>query len=168
MITENLSTLKIHKLTQAQYDREFEAGRIEENALYLTPYEANPIAESDEYSGCYYRIIDGETEWINPPMIYGVRYRTTERHNGMPVYVFRANVKPEAPTVGTAYDALDYIGDVIGITGAVKRNNSISDINNSFYPCQVGCNGKKLTVACNSYEDIDNIIITLKFTLDVS
>lgn len=39
MITENLSTLKIHKLTQAQYDRELAAGNIDENALYLTPDE---------------------------------------------------------------------------------------------------------------------------------
>lgn len=39
MITENLSTLKIHKLTQAQYDRELESGRIDENAIYLTPDE---------------------------------------------------------------------------------------------------------------------------------
>jgi len=37
--TENLSTLKIHKLTQAQYDRELEEGRIDEAALYLTPEE---------------------------------------------------------------------------------------------------------------------------------
>ena len=37
MITENLSTLKIHKLTQAQYDRELAAGRIDPNAIYLTP-----------------------------------------------------------------------------------------------------------------------------------
>lgn len=41
MNTENLSTLKIHKLTQAQYDRELAAGRIDANALYLTPDEAN-------------------------------------------------------------------------------------------------------------------------------
>lgn len=40
MITKNLSTLKIHKLTQAQYDRELAAGNIDENALYLTPEEA--------------------------------------------------------------------------------------------------------------------------------
>ena len=39
MITENLSTLKIHKLSQAQYDRELSAGNIDENALYLTPDE---------------------------------------------------------------------------------------------------------------------------------
>lgn len=41
MITENLSTLKIHKLTQAQYDRELAAGNLDEYALYLTPDEAN-------------------------------------------------------------------------------------------------------------------------------
>jgi hypothetical protein len=39
LITENLSTLKIHKLTQEQYDREREAGRLDANALYLTPDE---------------------------------------------------------------------------------------------------------------------------------
>ena len=37
MITENLSTLKIHKLTQDQYKRARENGMLEEFALYLTP-----------------------------------------------------------------------------------------------------------------------------------
>ena len=41
MITQNLPTLKIHKLTQEQYDREFAAGRIDPNAIYLTPDEGN-------------------------------------------------------------------------------------------------------------------------------
>ena len=39
MITENLSTLKIHKLTQEQYNRELDDGNIDPNALYLTPDE---------------------------------------------------------------------------------------------------------------------------------
>lgn len=39
MITENLSALKIHKLTQAQYNRERDANRLEENVFYLTPDE---------------------------------------------------------------------------------------------------------------------------------
>ena len=39
MNIENLSTLKIHRLTQAQYERERDAGNLEENALYLTPDE---------------------------------------------------------------------------------------------------------------------------------
>lgn len=37
MITEKLSTLKIHKLSKRQYERELAAGYIDENALYLTP-----------------------------------------------------------------------------------------------------------------------------------
>lgn len=28
----------------------------------------------------------GEWEWVNPPMVIGVEYRTTERWNGKPVY----------------------------------------------------------------------------------
>ena len=49
MITENLSTLKIHKLTQAQYERELEAGRIDESALYLTPDEESTDGNSIHY-----------------------------------------------------------------------------------------------------------------------
>ena len=41
MTTENLSTLKIHSLTQEQYERELAAGRIDETAIYLTPYSGN-------------------------------------------------------------------------------------------------------------------------------
>lgn len=44
MIETNLSTLKIHKLTQTQYDRELAAGNIDENALYLTPDEATDLS----------------------------------------------------------------------------------------------------------------------------
>ena len=39
MITNNLSTLKIHKLSQEQYNRELAAGTLDANALYLTPNE---------------------------------------------------------------------------------------------------------------------------------
>lgn len=39
MIKTDLSTLKIHKLTKEQYDRELAAGRIDEHAIYLTPDE---------------------------------------------------------------------------------------------------------------------------------
>lgn len=39
MITQDVSTLKIHKLTQEQYDQALASGNIDENALYLTPDE---------------------------------------------------------------------------------------------------------------------------------
>lgn len=40
MITQNLSTLKINKMTQEQYDRELGAGNISETELYLVPDES--------------------------------------------------------------------------------------------------------------------------------
>lgn len=39
MQTENIPTLRIHKLTQAQYDAQLSKGNIRENELYLTPCE---------------------------------------------------------------------------------------------------------------------------------
>lgn len=39
MLTENLSTLKINRLTQEQYDREKASGTLDDTALYFTPEE---------------------------------------------------------------------------------------------------------------------------------
>lgn len=47
---------------------------------------AAPAMESASHQGCYYRTINGLTEWINPPMVLGTEYRTTERWNDKPVY----------------------------------------------------------------------------------
>lgn len=47
---------------------------------------ASRMKESTEYPGCYYRTVDGEEEWLNPPMNTGVEYRTTDRYNSEPVY----------------------------------------------------------------------------------
>lgn len=54
MQTENISTLQIHKLSQAQYDRELAAGNLDDNAIYLTPDEEIDLsnyATKDEVSG---------------------------------------------------------------------------------------------------------------------
>ena len=66
MITENLSTLKIHSLTKEQYERELEAGRIDENALYLTPYEETDLSEyaTQEY-------VDAQIAAIPTPDVSG-------------------------------------------------------------------------------------------------
>ena len=45
MITQKLPTLKIHQLTKTQYERELTAGRIDPNALYLTPDEVIDLSK---------------------------------------------------------------------------------------------------------------------------
>ena len=45
-----------------------------------------PSTENPSYPGCYYRTVNGATEWINPPMQRGVEYRTSKRYKGAVVY----------------------------------------------------------------------------------
>lgn len=48
MIAENVDSLKIHKLKQEQYEAALASGMLDENALYLTPFEdAIPKKVSD-------------------------------------------------------------------------------------------------------------------------
>lgn len=60
-----------------------------ELGIPAAPEGATSEKESAEHPGCWYRTVGGETEWLNPPMVAGVEYRTTERHDGAPVYVKR-------------------------------------------------------------------------------
>lgn len=53
--------------------------------------KADAIEDTD-WSGCYYHMVDGEKEWINPPLFAGIEYRTTERYIGRPVYVKTVSV----------------------------------------------------------------------------
>lgn len=56
MITENLSTLHIHKLTQAQYERLVDEGKDDKNALYLTPdddWTQSDWEEADDNAGSF-------------------------------------------------------------------------------------------------------------------
>ena len=69
--------------------------------------------EDPEHPGCFYRIVDGEKEWINPPMDLGVEYRTTERHNGEAVYLMRLTLGELLNTGIVTMTLPNKIGDLI-------------------------------------------------------
>lgn len=56
------------------------------NAETFNKMQEEREVESEEYPGCFYRVINDTEYWINPPMVKGVEYRTVERYNGKPVY----------------------------------------------------------------------------------
>ena len=84
---------------------------ISAGTTYLAEFQNYPYLPSDSFRGLIWRtgtrvcifgwnyngnqisrIFDDNTgwepwEWVNPPMLLGVEYRTTERYNGKPVYV---------------------------------------------------------------------------------
>lgn len=83
-------------------------------------------AYSEAYPGCsaQRKCTDGtfgEWEWVNPPMILGVEYRTTERYQGKPVYVkivdFGALPANSKKVVAHGIDNLGYVLDYSGSAG---------------------------------------------------
>lgn len=60
---------------------------------------ANIPVEDSTKKGCYYRMVNGKKEWINPPMVSGVEYRTAERFNGSVVYTKLVSIG-SVPTEG--------------------------------------------------------------------
>ena len=101
-----------------------------------------PAIESEEYPSCYYRIVNNETEWINPPMLAGIEYRTTERHLGKPVYVEVITI----PSI-EGYDSVSVqgvannIGESIDVSGNVTLSvyNAEEDVTTSII---LAVNGK--------------------------
>ncbi len=90
MITENLSTLKINKLTQAQYEREIEAGRIDETALYLTPDDETVISSGVTSVSGYNADVDWHyTIYKDKTVVLGdIFFHTTSDEDGSVGNVF--------------------------------------------------------------------------------
>ena len=80
--------------------------------------------ESAEYPGCYYRMVSGVVEWLNPPMLLGVEYRTTERYLGKPVYVKVVDFGPGANNTEKSVEHGARNAIVIDYGGYAKNGNS--------------------------------------------
>ena len=84
--------------------------------------EHNFVKESTEHPGCFYRMVDGEHEWVNPPMINGVEYRTTERLSGHPVYV--KVVYDNTTDTNITISEPEGCMRVIDVSGYIERNGA--------------------------------------------
>ena len=102
--------------------------------------KAHPFQESEDYSGCYYRMVDGEIEWMNPPMRPDVEYRTTERHIGRPVYVKRVqqiyfenigNISPSDCTDFTIQHGISNLTNLIRCNAVVNGRAPLPFISKS-------------------------------------
>ena len=76
MKTKELPVLDIHEMSEEQYKREKEAGRIDEDSLYLTPDEGHDhnISDikdfpdyTDAVNGQFLCVVDGKPAWVSVP-----------------------------------------------------------------------------------------------------
>jgi hypothetical protein len=112
-------------------------------------------------------------EYENPPMLLGREYRTTERHNGKPVYVARLNVGELKDTGMTTVDLPSTPTDVIQLEGMAKSDTYKEEVP---FPVitQKGTVGARLTKAgekqiqVRTYADYSGYMATatIKYTKD--
>ena len=85
---------------------------------------AAPAVQSYTYAGCYYRMVGDEREWINPPMVLGEEYRTTERLDKLVVYT-KITSFGEMPhnSSKTVHDVVE--GSIFSVDGIVFNADGI-------------------------------------------
>lgn len=121
---------------------------------YLTLKNGANVAQ------CYYSSFAGAWqpwEWFNPPMLLGVAYRTTERHNGKAVY--RALI-----TFGALPDTAS---KTIAIAGgaAVTLISSSLELSDG---CVINGYGKDRNVSANYGIYVDNSKYNLRVTTEAN
>lgn len=127
MITENLSTLKINKLTQEQYEREKSAGRLDEAAFYLTPEKkiagiVHQYAGFDEPNG--YLLCDGTYYRTDeyPELFNAIGFTYGEGGSGTNLMFAVPNLSGRVP-VGAGYDIEGQVTEyILGETGGEKKH----------------------------------------------
>ena len=79
--------------------------------------------ESEDYPGCFYRLVDGKEVWINPPMIPGQWYTTTEQYNGK--YVIAEAIEGTLSSSTSDDFVLSMtIGSLVSMTGVVQSTGA--------------------------------------------
>lgn len=109
----------------------------------------------------------GEWEYVNPPMLPGVEYRTTERWNGKVVYTKLINfgALPNA-TIKTVKIGLD-ASQIFHVDFKVYNGEEMcSDVGNHVYNCAVYVYNTELTVVAKADMSAFNGFAALRYTKD--
>jgi hypothetical protein len=123
---------------------------------------AAPAIENTDFPGCYYRIVDGNAEWINPPMVADVEYRTTERWNGKPIYTKALYRTFASTTVGSESSYVDYTIEhgIAEKFTLIKAEGSFSVIEDTVRRClpYVTISGGIVNIA-----DVEDVNVSIRF-----
>ena len=113
----------------------------------------------------------GEWEWVNPPMVAGVEYRTTERYNGKPVYTqavdfgkLPASAYKEVTFTNSSVEGvveLNFFVSYDGMYRSLERIGGVADCNVARFSDR-----SSLRVTTNQDLSMYNTIITVKYIKD--
>lgn len=122
-----------------------------------TPAEiaAAPATESTDYPGCYYRMVDGRQEWLNPPRVVGQEYATTQRYQGKVVYSQLVDLGLSANGKGTSMNVLNQYS-IVGMFGWINNRpmpmiaDTLDSANSAWLFMGTGGTAWKVIIYCGS------------------
>lgn len=131
---------------------------------------AEPAIEDTSSSGCYYRMVDGEKEWLNPPIHIETEVRTTERFMDQPVYTKLLNLG-EINTAENIFE--NNIGGILIRSEAVVHNTNggqrftapVIEATNDGVKTLLAVSVSSDTIKC--YNDLQSIYSNAQFKLYV-
>lgn len=110
-------------------------------------------------------LVDGTGEWeyVNPPMVLGVEYRTTERYNGAPVYAKLVNFGA-LPSVSSKSVAHEITGKGRNVRYSLTTGDTGVFLNN--YPgiTQVSANSTEIAITTSEALSALNVHVGLWYT----
>ena len=109
-----------------------------------------------------------EWECENPPMVLGVEYRTTKKHNGEPVYTMAVNIgtMPNA-TSNTINHNIANVDEMLAPTGCMSNANNTVSI--PYYESATNVVGisaqrSRIVVTATGNASVFNGIVHLEYT----
>ncbi len=135
----------------------YNTGTINLAQLAFQQTKTSGIARRSVIDGVF-----GEWEWINPPMVIGVEYRTTERYQGKPVYVKLVNfgALPNA-TLKSIDHKIQDISVPFSIEGNIT-NGSRTAVGSS--DIAWSCTSSKLMASTTTDMSTRNAYVKIKYT----
>lgn len=131
------------------------------------------------YSNQYYLIqqrychngVWGAWEWVNPPMLLGTEYRTTERHKGKSVYVSRLSVGAMGNNSDISAQLQATPTEIVELTGLAVNGNIVEKLPLITTSGTIGATIRKAgtkSIAVRTFGDYTGYtaIATVKYTKD--
>lgn len=154
------SAIHIEGTNQFGFPVEIQIGVDPSTCTFANKGDLDRMIQQDVDSTNLYRLpdgSDGKKEYINPPMVDGVEYRTVERYNGKTVYTQMVSVGKLAnsDTVTKPLDGID-LTKIVSITGRCFKDTEW----NEFPVIALG--------SAIAYHWVDSAGLNVKSTRDMS
>ena len=115
-----------------------------------------------EVTRCFYDSRGGwqPWEWVNPPMLPGVEYRTTERYLGKPVYVKTVDFGA-LPNASYKFVGIENEASIIRVSALASNGKTLPGSIGASQREQVLCMGSSNSVEIITYADASSLTATV-------